>query len=608
MAMVSRDTKAAQSTLEDATARVDPELFGRNMARLIEEAGKALAAYIQPREKDGGEAAATDHVADMWRTMGRVGERLMADPKRALDAQQSLMNAYLDVWTNSVRRVLGEDSAPAIDQGRGDKRFQDPEWQTNPFFDFCRQTYLATAKWAEEIVQKTDDLDEHTRRKADFYTKLITSALAPTNFFLTNPAILRTTLETNGENLVRGMHMLAEDIARGAGELRVRQTDPHAFEVGRNLALTPGKVIYQNDLFQLIQYSPQTEKVLRTPVLFVPPWINKYYVLDLRPGKSLYEWCVKEGVTLFTISWVNPDERLANKSFEDYMHEGVFAALDAVKKSTGEEKAHVVGYCIGGTLLASTLAYAAAKKLDWFASASFLTTQIDFTHAGDLGLFVDEEQLKVLEERMAQRGYLEGKRMSMAFNLLRSNDLIWPYVVNTYMKGEAPQAFDLLHWNSDSTRMPAANHAYYLRNCYWENKLARGEMTFGDVKLDMKKVTVPAYALATKEDHIAPALSVFKGCASFGGPVRYVLAGSGHIAGVVNPPERNKYQYWTDGPPEGTLEDWLAKAEEHPGSWWPDWLEWIRSHGDERVDAREPGGGKLTPIEDAPGSYVKMTE
>jgi polyhydroxyalkanoate synthase len=432
--------------------------------------------------------------------------------------------------------------------------------------------------------------------------------VSPSNFVLTNPELLRETLSSNAENLARGMHMLAEDIVEGGGELKIRQSDSSKFEVGRNLALTPGKVIYQNDLMQLIQYAPTTEKVLKRPLLIVPPWINKFYVLDLNPEKSFIRWAVEQGLTVFVISWVNPHTALARKSFEDYMREGPLAALDVIKTATGESKVHAIGYCVGGTLLSVTLAYMAAKRDKRIASATLFAAQVDFTHAGDLKIFVDEDQIEMLERRMAEVGYLEGRQMASAFNLMRSHELIWPYVVNNYLKGKKPLPFDLLYWNSDATRMPAANHSFYLRNCYLENKLSRGEMVIGDEKLDVSKVTIPIYNLATREDHIAPAKSVFLGSKFFGGAVRFVLAGSGHIAGVVNPPAKGKYQYWIGGKPTGDLDSWLAKAKEHPGSWWLDWIEWIRKQGPAQVAARTPGGGKLKPIEDAPGSYVRMRD
>jgi polyhydroxyalkanoate synthase len=486
-----------------------------------------------------------------------------------------------------------------------DKRFADPEWSSNQFYDFLKQAYLLTTQWADRLVANAE-VDEHTRHKAEFYVKQIGNAVAPTNFVLTNPEVLRETLEESGANLARGMQMLAEDIEAGNGNLKIRQSDASKFEVGKNLALTPGKVIYQNELMQLLQYAPATETVLKRPLLIIPPWINKFYILDLNPEKSFIKWCVDQGLTVFVISWVNPNAELATKGFEDYMRLGPLAALDVIKDVTGEDEVNAIGYCVGGTLMAVTLAYMAAKDDKRIASATFFAAQVDFTHAGDLLVFVDEEQLKVLEHNMAERGYLEGAKMANAFNMLRSNDLIWPYVISNYLKGKAPYPFDLLYWNSDSTRMPAANHSFYLRNCYLDNKLTKGQMEIAGEKLDLGNVTVPVYNLATREDHIAPAKSAFLGSKVFGGPVKYVLAGSGHIAGVVNPPGKVKYQYWTGDAPIGNLDRWLAKATEHPGSWWPDWIEWIKTQAGETVPARTPGSKKYKPIEDAPGSYVKV--
>jgi polyhydroxyalkanoate synthase subunit PhaC len=584
----------------------DPEAFAKNLARLVEEGGRALSAYLKPREEGELADELAEQMADAVKTLGQVAEYWLADPQRALEAQSSLMKGYLDVWASSVRRLAGEKAEPTAMPEARDSRFSDPDWSDNPFFDALKQSYLVTAAWAQRMVREADGIDEHTRHKAEFYVRQIANAVSPSNFVLTNPSLLRETFSSNADNLVRGFKMLAEDIEAGGGELRIRQTDPSGFKVGSNLANTPGKVIFENELMQLIQYAPTTKEVLAAPLLIVPPWINKFYVLDLTPEKSFLKWAVDQGLNVFVISWVNPDARLSGKNFEHYMREGVLAALEAVRVVTGEEKAHTVGYCVGGTLLASTLGWLAANGDDRALSASFLATQVDFTYAGDLKVFVDEEQVSALERRMADIGYMEASKMASAFNLLRSNDLIWPYVVNNYMRGKAPFPFDLLYWNSDSTRLPAANHSYYLRNCYLENKLSKGQMELGGVKIDLKKVKVPIYNLATREDHIAPAQSVFYGSQFFGGPVRFVLTGSGHIAGVVNPPEKNKYQYWTGGAPKGDLEKWIARAKEHPGSWWTDWFRWIEKLDKRRTKATEPGAGRLKPIEDAPGRYVRV--
>ncbi len=589
-------------------ASADLEEFARNVARIMEEGGKAMAAYLKPRE-EGRVDDQYSEVTDVVKTLGQVADYWLRDPQRALELQSSLGKAYLDLWANAVKRMAGEQVEPVAVPDPRDKRFTDPEWSSNQFFDFLKQGYLLTVQWANRLVKDAEGLDQHTLQKADFYVRQIANAVAPSNFVLTNPELLRETVASNAENLVRGMHMLAEDIQAGQGNLKIRQSDAKKFEVGRNLALTPGKAIFENQLMQLIQYAPTTATVLKRPLLIVPPWINKFYILDLTPEKSFIKWCVAQGVTVFVISWVNPDSKLAQKSFEDYMREGPLTALDVIEKATGERAVDAIGYCVGGTLLATTLAYMASTGDGRIASATFFAAQVDFTHAGDLKVFVDEEQIAAREREMNERGYLEGKKMANAFNLLRSNDLIWPYVINNYLKGKEPAPFDLLYWNSDATRMPAANHSFYLRNCYLENRLSKGDMVIGGKKLDLKSVKVPVYNLATREDHIAPAKSVLLGSKYFGGPVRFVLAGSGHIAGVVNPPDKMKYQYWTGPKPtSANLDRWLGKAKEHAGSWWPDWFQWLKKQNPTEVPAREPGGGVLPAIEDAPGSYVKVRD
>jgi polyhydroxyalkanoate synthase subunit PhaC len=586
---------------------VDIETFSRNLARVVEEGGKALAAYLRPREDGHGNREFADEVNEVAKTLGQVAQYWLADPQRTLELQTRLGKAYLDLWASAAKRLAGEPAEPVAVPAPNDKRFADPEWTSNQFFDFLKQAYLLTTQFANQMVSEAGNLDPHTRHKAEFYVRQIANAVSPSNFVLTNPELLRATIDSNAENLVRGMHMLAEDIQAGGGDLRIRQSDSARFEVGRNLAVTPGKVVFQNEIMQLIQYAPSTAAVLKKPLLIVPPWINKFYVLDLTPEKSLIKWCVNQGITVFCVSWVNPDAHLAKKSWEDYINEGPLAALEAIKQATGEERVHSVGYCVGGTLLSIALAAMAARGDERIVSATMLAAQVDFTYAGDLKVFVDEQQVELLEQRMAERGYLEGKSMVTVFNLLRSNDLIWPYIINNYMKGKAPFPFDLLYWNSDATRLPAANHSFYLRNCYLDNRLTKDGLTIGNTPIDLKAIKIPVYNLATREDHIAPAKSVLLGSKYFGGPVRYVLSGSGHIAGVVNPPDKHKYQYWTGPKPRSAnLEGWLAKATEHPGSWWPDWLAWLKAQDTTEVPARVPGDGALKPIEDAPGSYVKV--
>jgi polyhydroxyalkanoate synthase subunit PhaC len=590
----------------EAGKSFDADAFAKNLARVLENGSRALSAYLKPRETGEMQDQTAQDLAQVVRTFHTVANYWLADPSRAAELQSRLGKTYLDLWGNAARRLAGEAAPAVIEAAPRDKRFKDPEWNSNQFFDFLKQAYLLTTKAAYEFVQEAKGVDDHTRKKAEFYVQQISNALAPSNFILTNPEVLRETVASNADNLARGMAMFAEDMEAGRGTLRIRQSAAN-LEVGRDMAITPGKVIYQNELMQLIQYEPTTATVLRTPLLIVPPWINKFYILDLGPEKSYIKWCVDQGVTVFVISWVNPDRALGEKTFADYMKMGPLAAMDVIERVTGEMKVHTAGYCVGGTLLASTLAWLAEKRRVRVTSATFFAAQVDFTHAGDLMVFVDEEQVTALEREMRQSGILEGSKMANAFNMLRSNDLIWSYVVSNYLKGQPPAAFDLLHWNSDATRMPAANHSYYLRNCYLENRLSKGTMVLDNTQLDLSKVKVPVYNLATREDHIAPAESVLFGSKFFGGPVKYVLSGSGHIAGVVNPPVLKKYQYWTnDNLDVENIAEWMKGASEHKGSWWPDWREWLGGLDPEEVPARRVQDGPLAAIEDAPGSYVRV--
>ncbi|RUU26119.1 class I poly(R)-hydroxyalkanoic acid synthase [Mesorhizobium sp. M6A.T.Ce.TU.016.01.1.1] len=594
------------STVEQYLVK-DPERFALNMARMIEQAGKAASAWAEPREKGD----VRDHVAepfvDMVKTFSKLSEYWLSDPQRALEAQTRLFSGYMTVWANSIQRISAgsEDADDAVKPERGDKRFQDPEWARNAFFDFLKQAYLVTSRWASELVEHADGLDEHTRHKASFYVKQVSNAISPSNFILTNPELFRETIASNGENLVRGMRMLAEDIVAGKGDLKLRQADYSPFEIGKNLATTPGKVVGRSDVAEILQYDPATETVLKRPLLICPPWINKFYILDLNPQKSFIRWAVEQGHTVFVISWINPDERHGTKSWEAYIREGLQYGLDTIEKATGEKDVNAVGYCVGGTLMAAALALMAQEGDHRIKSATFFTTQVDFTYAGDLKVFVDEEQVAAVEKAMNEKGYLDGTKMATAFNMLRSGDLIWPYVVNNYMRGKDPLPFDLLYWNADSTRMGAANHSFYLRNCYLENRLSQGMMELAGRVVSLGDITIPVYNLASKEDHIAPALSVFLGSKYFGGEVDYVMAASGHIAGVVNPPAAQKYHYWTGGKPAGDFDQWVANATDHPGSWWPHWQRWIEARDNTRVPARKPGK-RMKTLGDAPGTYVKV--
>ena len=532
--------------------------------------------------------------------------RIMTNPAAVAQAQLSLWQSYLQLWQATSQQLLGREVAPVIQPEHGDRRFRDPAWGDNAVFDFIKQSYLLTSRWLVETVNQLEGSDEKTRQKIDFYTRQFVDAMAPSNFVATNPEVLRATLESGGENLLRGLNNLLDDLGRGRGRLAIKMTDLDAFELGKNVAVTPGKVIFQTELMQLIQYAPTTEQVYQRPLLVIPPWINKYYILDLQRKNSFIRYALDQGFTVFVISWVNPDADHANKTFEDYMVQGPLAALDAIAQATGGREANVVGYCLGGTLLAAMLAYLAVKQDRRIKAATFLASLTDFEDPGELGVFIDEEQLAAMDESMARRGYLEGREMATTFNMLRANDLIWSFVINNYLMGKEPFPFDLLYWNSDSTRMPYAMHSFYLRRFYQENRLIEpGGISLCGVPIDLRKIRLPVYMLSTREDHIAPWASTYAATRLYRGKTTFVLAGSGHIAGIINPPSVEKYGYWTNEALPSDPADWLEGAEQHAGSWWPHWRDWMAAHSGKKVAARHPGDGALTPIEDAPGSYVR---
>jgi poly[(R)-3-hydroxyalkanoate] polymerase subunit PhaC len=585
----------------------DPVEISKSVANIAERSQKLVAEFLA-RQQEEGTAPATMDPMNIGAAFMEMTHRMISDPAKLVQAQMNLWQDYMRLWQATTQRMMGQESDPVAAPEQGDRRFKHPEWDENELFDYVKQSYLLTARWMQSTVKDVEGLDDKTAQKVDFYTRQFVDAMAPSNFVMTNPEVLRETLESGGENLVKGLHNLLDDLEHGKGRLKIKMTDTEAFKLGENIALTPGKVVYQNELIQLIQYTPTTEEVHKRPLLIIPPWINKFYILDLRPKNSFIRWAVEQGHSVFVISWVNPDEKLKAKSFEDYMVDGPLAALDAIEQATGEKDANVIGYCLGGTLLACTLSYMAAKKDNRVKSATFFTTMMDFSDAGELGVFIDEVQLAALEDKMEDKGYLEGADMATTFNMLRANDLIWSFVVNNYLMGKDPFPFDLLYWNSDSTRMPAAMHSFYLRQMYQNNKLIEpGGVTLKGVKIDLSKIKQPACLISTREDHIAPWKATYSATRLLGGPVKFILAGSGHIAGVVNPPEAEKYGYWTNAKNPEDPEAWVNSAKEHKGSWWPAWNKWVAAHGNGKVPARQPGDGKLEVIEDAPGSYVKMT-
>lgn len=557
------------------------------------------------RRVNGKDLTMTDE-AGITRVFLQVLAKLTLNPFRLAENQMMLWRDYMELWQSSTLRLMGVDPEPVITPDKTDRRFKDDAWEDYYVFDFIKQSYLIAARWLQTTVAGVEGLDEQTARKADFYTRQFVDALAPTNFVLTNPEALRETMQTGGQNLLKGLRNLLEDLERGDGQLNIRMTDLEAFEVGKNIAVTPGKVVFQNEMMQLLQYQPSTELVKKRPLMVVPPWINKFYIMDLRAKNSFIKWLVDQGHTVFVISWVNPTAEYADTDFDDYLRGGTLAALDAIEQATGEREVNALGYCLGGTLLYATLGYLSQVNDDRIQSTSLLTTLIDFSQPGELEVFLDDQQLTALERRMGERGYLEGSEMATSFNLLRANDLIWSFVINNYLLGKDPFPFDLLYWNSDSTRMPAKMHSFYLRNMYQKNLLREpGGISLNGQPIDLSKVKVPVYFLSAIEDHIAPWKSTYVGTQLFAGPVRFVLGASGHIAGVINPPVSNKYHYWTNSRVVADPDEWLADAERHPGSWWNDWRDWVSALSNEQVKARIPGDGKLPILEDAPGTYVK---
>ena len=583
----------------------ETEELAKACQAVAERSSKILGEFVQ-RQTEDMSAAVRDEMG-IAKAFMDLYARMAVNPALLAKVWLNLWADYMRLWQTSWMKLFGMQSAPVAEPDRNDARFKDEDWSKNFVFDFIKQSYLITARHIRESVAKVDGLPPESEKKVAFFTRQYVDALSPTNFLLTNPQVLRETVASGGQNLVRGLNNLLADIEKGGGKLRISMTDESAFQLGRNVATTPGKVVYQNDLMQLIQYAPMTDEVFRRPLVIVPPWINKYYILDLREKNSFIRWALQQGHTVFVISWVNPGARLAQKGFEDYMLEGPLAALDAVERGTGAKEVNIIGYCLGGTLLGATLGYLAQKKQNRVASATFFVSLLDFSQPGDLGVFIDEEQVANLERKMNERGYLEGSEMASTFNLLRANDLVWSFVVNNYLLGKDPFPFDLLYWNADSTRMPARMHSFYLRNMYIKNLLGEpGGIDLAGVPIELGEVKVPAYFISTVEDHIAPWKTTYKGARYLGGPVRFVLGGSGHIAGIVNPPSAKKYHYWTNEALPDTAEEWFTSATQHPGSWWEDWQRWVEPFGGGLCPARIPGEGALRAIEDAPGSYAKI--
>ena len=514
--------------------------------------------------------------------------------------QADFYRRHMAAWQSIVGQ--GRPAAQPGHRHVTDRRFSGAEWNSSPYYDYLRQAYVVNSEFLAELVEALE-LEPRAKQRLRFVARQLIDAMSPANYAATNPEALTLALQTKGESLSRGIRNLLEDVRKG----RISTTDESAFELGRNIAVTQGEVVFENELMQLIQYAPVTRSVHARPLVMVPPCINKYYVLDLQPENSLVRHALEQGQQVFMVSWRNITPEAARFRWDDYLELGVLKAIDVASDIAAREEVNVLGFCVGGTMVGAALAVLAARGDERVCSGTLLASMLDFADAGEIAVFIDETSIAAREAAIGAGGIMPGRDLATAFSALRANDLVWPYIISNYIKGEQPFPFDLLYWNSDSTRMPAANHSYYLRSCYLENRLSSGTMELDGVHLDLRKVKVPIYNLATREDHIAPAKSVLFGSQYFGGPVKYVLAGSGHIAGVVNPPAKAKYHYWTGAPPSGDdVEAWLKTAQQHPGSWWPDWLDWLKSQDAKTVPARKIGAGKLKPIEDAPGSYVKV--
>jgi polyhydroxyalkanoate synthase len=580
--------------------RNESEELAKVCQQVAERSSRILEKFAQ-KQSESLSAAMRDEMGIAKAYMD-LYSKMAADPALIASASMNLWIDQMRLWQSSWMKLFGMPSQPVAEPAKGDYRFKDEDWSKNFLFDYIKQSYLIASRHIQQAVASVEGLPPESEKKVAFFTRQYMDALSPSNFLMTNPQVLRETLASGGQNLVRGLNNLLADIEKGGGELRISMTDETAFQLGRNVATSPGKVVYQTELMQLIQYQPLGSQVYRRPLIIIPPWINKYYILDLREKNSLIRWAVEQGHTVFVISWVNPDAKLAQKGFDDYMVEGPLAAMDAVARATGQREVNLIGYCLGGTLLGATLGYLAAKGDDRVKSATYFVSLLDFSQPGELGVFIDEAQVASLEKKMNQRGYLEGSEMASTFNLLRANDLVWSFVVNNYLLGKDPFPFDLLYWNADSTRMPARMHSYYLRNMYLKNLMGvPGGLTLRDVPIDLAKVKMPSYFISTVEDHIAPWKTTYKGARYLGGKVRFVLGGSGHIAGIVNPPAAKKYHYWANDALPETAEQWFAGAKQQPGSWWEDWQRWIdTANGGEKVPARIPANA----IEDAPGSYA----
>ena len=605
-----REQERVMQSMDTVTSQVELEEWSNQ----LQEMGQHYQALLQQLlQRMAPDTAADSIQADMREAFQAAAEALMRNPQLVWQTQARLIQDQYQLWQQGLQALSGKQSEPLVAPLKGDRRFKDAAWQEDPYYRSIMQQYLLFSSAVEELISQLDELPERQKRNLAFYSRQLVNAMAPTNFITTNPEVMRRTIETKGQNLVEGLAQLRLDMANSSDGLNVAMTDRSAFEIGRNIAVTPGHVVYENELIQLIQYTPSTDKVFKTPLLIVPPWINKFYILDLREDNSFVKWLVDQGHTVFLISWRNPGPEQRDLTWADYMQMGPIAAMEAMEKACGEKSVNLVSYCIGGSLTASTVAYlTSTRRGRKVKSVTYMATLQDFRDPGELGVLLSEPILQGIEARMEQDGYLDGRSMAYTFNLLRENDLFWSFYISNYLKGENQAPFDLLYWNSDGTNLPASTHGWYLRHLYLENRMVEpGGIELDGVSIDLRKVATPSYFISTREDHIAKWNSTYYGALLPKGPVTFVLGGSGHIAGIVNPPTRTKYGYWTNESLPDNHEEWLAEAEYHEGSWWPHWQRWMTENGyadtKKMVPARKPGEGELSLLEEAPGRYVRMT-
>jgi len=614
--MDSAQQQAFSQTFSQAFTSLFPDgAEGTEWASVMQQASAQYQALMSDMlERLWPSAAASTIYDEMGRCFQAGAEALARDPQLLMSTQTRLFQDQMALLQGTLRELNGESVEPVITPARSDRRFRDEAWQSEPYYHFLVQQYLLFSRAVDDMLAGIQGLPESQKRNLEFYARQYVSAFSPSNFASTNPEVQRVTRETGGQNLLDGLKRLRDDLANSAEGINVAMTDTEAFRLGDNIAVTPGDVVFENELIQLIQYRPSTEKAFSTPLLVVPPWINKYYILDLRQDNSMMRWLVEQGHTVFLISWRNPGPEQSDLTWADYMQMGPLAAMDAIEQATGEKQVNILSYCIGGTLTASTMAYLAAEKQsDRVRSVSYMATLQDFSDPGEIGVFLNEPVLQGLEKQMAQDGYLDGRVMAFSFNLLRENDLFWSFYVSNYLKGEAPTAFDLLYWNTDGTNLPAGTHAWYLRHMYLENRLVQpGGIELDGVPIDLSQIETPSYWVSAREDHIAKWQTTYNGTQLPKASIkRFVLGGSGHIAGIVNPPHKNKYGYATNDSLPATPDEWLEGTEQHEGSWWNDWQAWMTGNGfvepEPEVSARTPGEGKLDVIEAAPGRYARQT-